>query len=425
MTPIDRFERHLPGALTELAEPRTPDYFTDILGLTARTRQRPAWASLGRWLPMDVTTQRVPVFGVPWRRVGLLAVLALLLLVALAVAVGSQAPVSPAPAFGPAANGPISYAEDGDLFVGDPVTGESRLVLGGDTTDIEPAFSRDGTRLAFLRLIDPDNADVFRIMVMDADGSNVNVVTPDPIASPNWWDWTPTGDLIVAAPTTTPVNDITIYDADGVDPPKTLTQGIDVNGPVFRPPDSREIMFGGRVGDQVGVFVMNADGSDQRPLIPLAATGNPDFSLQEPRFSPDGSRIAYHRWDDATQTMRLYVADADGTDPRELGARDDIWFTGWPVWSNDGTRIAATHVPRGANLPGALVVIDVATDEITRTGPDSNDSRFEWAPDDSKILMSRNDGSIQFLLDPDGGPVIELPWDAGSYPSWQRLAPTD
>ena len=32
MTPIDPFERQLPVALTRLADPRTPDYLTDILG---------------------------------------------------------------------------------------------------------------------------------------------------------------------------------------------------------------------------------------------------------------------------------------------------------------------------------------------------------------------------------------------------------
>ena len=52
MTPIDRFERALPAALADLAEPHVPDYVTDVLGQTARTRQRPAWASLERWLPM-------------------------------------------------------------------------------------------------------------------------------------------------------------------------------------------------------------------------------------------------------------------------------------------------------------------------------------------------------------------------------------
>lgn len=52
MTTIDPFERELPGALTDLAEAQTPDYFVDLLGRTARTRQRPTWAIPGRWFSL-------------------------------------------------------------------------------------------------------------------------------------------------------------------------------------------------------------------------------------------------------------------------------------------------------------------------------------------------------------------------------------
>jgi hypothetical protein len=52
-TPIDPVERRLPEALTDLASPRTPDYFTDILGQTARVRQRPAWVRPGRWFGVN------------------------------------------------------------------------------------------------------------------------------------------------------------------------------------------------------------------------------------------------------------------------------------------------------------------------------------------------------------------------------------
>jgi len=52
-TPIDPVERHLPEALTDLASPRTPDYFIDILGQTARVRQRPAWVRPGRWFGVN------------------------------------------------------------------------------------------------------------------------------------------------------------------------------------------------------------------------------------------------------------------------------------------------------------------------------------------------------------------------------------
>ena len=68
MTQFDRFERELPLALRDVAGPHSPDYLTDILGRTAHTRQRPAWASLERWLPMDLATPRAATARVPWRR---------------------------------------------------------------------------------------------------------------------------------------------------------------------------------------------------------------------------------------------------------------------------------------------------------------------------------------------------------------------
>ena len=63
MTTIDPFERELPTALDDLADARTPDYYIDLLGRTARTRQRPAWAIPGRWFtPMPALTSR-PAFA--------------------------------------------------------------------------------------------------------------------------------------------------------------------------------------------------------------------------------------------------------------------------------------------------------------------------------------------------------------------------
>src|SRR5688572_24171849 len=72
MMPNERFERQLPELLTELAAPRTPDYVDDLFGLTAATRQRPAWTFLERWLPMvDIARQPILTSRVPMRTIGL------------------------------------------------------------------------------------------------------------------------------------------------------------------------------------------------------------------------------------------------------------------------------------------------------------------------------------------------------------------
>ena len=97
----DRFDRDPRAMLDELAGARTPDYLPDILARTARTRQRPAWASIERWIPMDVTTRLAGAPTFPLRRL-LLVATALLLATMGAIAVGSgllqpDLPLEPAP----------------------------------------------------------------------------------------------------------------------------------------------------------------------------------------------------------------------------------------------------------------------------------------------------------------------------------------
>lgn len=96
MTPIDPFERQLPVALTRLADPRTPDYLTDILGRTARTRQRSAWRSLERWLP-------VPSLTSP-RALALLAVAALAAVILGSALLGGGGGPAPMPSTMPSAS---------------------------------------------------------------------------------------------------------------------------------------------------------------------------------------------------------------------------------------------------------------------------------------------------------------------------------
>ena len=66
--------------------------------------------------------------------------------------VGSQRRV-PAP-FGPAANGVVVYATaSGDIATVDPATGLTTTIVAGPEPDRAPTFSRDGTRIAFIRQV--------------------------------------------------------------------------------------------------------------------------------------------------------------------------------------------------------------------------------------------------------------------------------
>ena len=119
MSSSERYERRLPALLEELAAPRTPDYFDDILGQVDRTRQRPGWTFPERWLPMSAVSDRLrprraPRARRPRRRApphrprrGLIAL--------------RRQPAARVPApFGPAGNGLIAYASPRGTSSGDP-----------------------------------------------------------------------------------------------------------------------------------------------------------------------------------------------------------------------------------------------------------------------------------------------------------------
>ena len=58
MTSDDRFGGTVSVWLQQRAGTGAPDYLDDILGRTARTRQRPGWTSIERWPPMDISANR-------------------------------------------------------------------------------------------------------------------------------------------------------------------------------------------------------------------------------------------------------------------------------------------------------------------------------------------------------------------------------
>src|SRR4051812_1589406 len=145
-----RIERRLPGLFDELAGPHTPDYLEDAIERASSDPQRPAWTFPARWLPMEIVTTRVPTTRMPWRQLGALALIALILATAVAVYVGSHSTKLPEP-FGPAANGVIAMGQDGDLYTVDPLSGETSLLVGGPDEDEWLDFTPDGTRGVFVR----------------------------------------------------------------------------------------------------------------------------------------------------------------------------------------------------------------------------------------------------------------------------------
>jgi WD40-like Beta Propeller Repeat len=237
MTPIDTFERHLPSALTDLAAPNTPDYLTDILGRTAATRQRPAWASIERWLPVQLATSRVPTTRVPWRQLAVLAVLAVLLATMLAVYVGTRTPHVPPP-FGPAENGRLVYSADGDIVIRDALQSTPRVLIGGPTDDHDPGYSPDGTRLLYLS---NEGGNAY-LMSSAADGTGGIRILDDPIADGAHVTWAPDSKRVAVVNAPRGIPQLSIVAVDGYRSRSIELTGLRPTDILWRPPDGHRLL---------------------------------------------------------------------------------------------------------------------------------------------------------------------------------------
>ncbi|HWP99025.1 MAG TPA: hypothetical protein VNK92_01020, partial [Vicinamibacterales bacterium] len=106
-------------------------------------------------------------------------------------------------------------------------------------------------------------------------------------------------------------------------------------------PDGRTIVFD-LMGD---IYTMPIEGSGASPARRL--TSGPAFDMQ-PRFSPDGRRIAFSS--DRDGLWNIWVMDTDGSNARQVSS-ERRWFVNSPTWSPDGAYIyARRHFVRERSL---------------------------------------------------------------------------
>ena len=385
---------------------------------------------------VDIARQPVLSPRLPWRAIAMAAVLIALLMAAAAVLVGTQ-PRLPAP-FGVARNGLIAYAADGDIFTVDPATDVTTAVVVGPETDLEPKFSLDGTRLVFERRPE-GRAGGGRLYVAHADGTALTLLTPEAPFVLDTYDFSPDGLEVIFTSLVDGRSTISIAKVDGSGI-RTLDVGdLAASEPEYRPPDGKEIVFVGMAeGPASGLYIVGTDGTDLRPVVEP-----PNLVVGDPRWSPDGSRIAYTSvavdYETGGRLARVNVVSADGRGDRILGPHPQAVVEAFPIWSNDGTRVfisrcmsTVPNVTDGDCEAGYAVVpadgsgngIDIEWVEPTLP---EDVIHYHWAPDDQSILTSALDtagrpATGSHLWDPMTGRSRPAPWILGAA-SWQRLVP--
>lgn len=269
----------------------------------------------------------------------------------------------------PKANGKIACVNDGgrdtQIVTMNP-DGSDWVQLTSGQGDFDPAWSPDGTQIAFART--SGRCDLAEIFVMNADGTHQRRLTSSRVdRHPSW------------------------------------------------SPDGTRIAFvrGDGCTDWGVLHVMDADGKNV-----TAIGGEPHELFDQSAWTRDGSKLTVAR-DNA-----IYLIGLDGGIETVIRFEQSEVYYSEPAWSPDGSMIAFS---RSADCDffdcyasGIWTVNPDGSGAARLT--DVYSSGLSWSPDGTEIVFS--DGSDLFVMNPDGSGLTHIPAMIGarqSHPSWQPV----
>jgi dipeptidyl aminopeptidase/acylaminoacyl peptidase len=422
----DPFDRTVAEWLRLDPEHRVPEHLDAVLSATSSQRQRAAWRTAERWLPEAFASRPRLVPATAFRAVAGFAVATLLLLAILALAAGSRRPLPPP--FGLARNGAIVASANGDIFSIDATTRTATPLITGDALDFGPVFSRDGTKLLFLRSPNLVPTPGLALVVANRDGTSPREITR-PVDGLDQVDWSPDGTRIVFLSRVGGRGFINIVTADG-GRLTTLDVGRPADQVAWLPPGGDEILFRGE--QQIGsdppaaILAVRPDGSSLRAISVRPAIDRNDN--QDVNASPDGKVIAY-RDAGAEHRFRVHLLEpATGRD-RILEDPADTVGSGGAVFSPDGRNLIYLRWYSDSSTQLVFGPVDGSGPWIPLgphgpLGPDGPTINNYWfTPDGTAVFANYDDEKLGRLLPVDGSPPSVLVRGDLASAAYQRLAP--
>jgi len=264
-----------------------------------------------------------------------------------------------------------------NIYVLDLETSDSTPLTEGRGNNYDPAWSPDGSRIAFIS--DRDREPPYgTLWLMNADGSSQHPLLE-------------TGNYIELGPTWSPDGTRIAFQSnrgEGVNPDifildlasEALTNltnhpNMDVN-PAWSP-DGTKIAF---VSDRSGnpeIWVVNVDGTELRQV-----TQRPLLGDWRPAWSPDGRSLIFESYTTVAPRL-LHIQGLDDAEAREVETFA-VWNT-WPAWVTDELILYAASEEYKEDpdkrSPANLYLQNLQTGEVYQltSGPD-DDGRPSWRP---------------------------------------------
>jgi Tol biopolymer transport system component len=214
----------------------------------------------------------------------------------------------------------IAVAHNGDgIYALDRFGKGLTTLIGGGNFDGTPAWSPDGTKLAFRRQIHGLYGDVGRIFIVNRDGTGLRQLTPEPTNSnENPYDgdpsWSPDGTRLLFSRS----GEMSFINADGTGLTST---GVIGDSPSWSR-DGTHIAYQSINGGSDGIWVMDMSFTPHQVTTPVQAD-------QMPRWSADGSQLVFARV--VAGVSQIYTMKVDGTGVTKLSTSTKS--DSWPTWS--------------------------------------------------------------------------------------------
>jgi dipeptidyl aminopeptidase/acylaminoacyl peptidase len=423
MNPTNNLDRELATWLTEQAPPKAPLGVLDgALRQASTVGQRPAWLLPERWIPMQAT-MRLATFG----RGTLYAMLILLLAILLAVAVfvvGQQHLPSP---LGLAANGLIANDPQGQITLASSDGQTVRTLSASTEIAVAPAFSPNGQKLAFWSIPRPtdlppsssmdDQLSRFyqtpsSLVVVDVANGARTTIASDVQLQDTPLAWSHGSDAIAyMVQFSGGYGKVEIKDLAG----RSLGAVELADYPTWSPDDN---LLAVRKPTQ-GVYVFNLASSE---LKQISQSYGMDDAFALPNWSPDGKRIAFYAGD--TPGYTVWIVNVDGSGETKIADVQNGTQAFDPRFSPDGTRLAYLRTgPQIGQGPVTWVVANADGTNPHEFVTDLFPTNAGWSPDGHYLIGYQQYARQVVLINSATGSLLPIGAAGTGNVSWQRLAP--